>query len=142
VLGRIAGVVVIYRNKQNAAHSEEKDLWIRHQPHFSLLPFNDLILPVECKNEAQPASASEIRDFETKVRDSGGCDGLFIARQGLAGATGTSAHHAVTVALSHGVKLTVLVGADLERLFTPSDLVAILVERHTELRVEQGYRTI
>jgi hypothetical protein len=80
LLGEMDGVAVIYRNKLNATRSEEKDLWIRHQPHISLLPFTDLMVPVECKNEAGSASASEIRDFATKIRDSGGCDGLFIAR--------------------------------------------------------------
>jgi hypothetical protein len=44
--------------------------------------------------------------------------------------------------LSHGIKVTVLTGDDLDRLATPADLLDTMVERHIELRVEQGYRTI
>jgi hypothetical protein len=142
VVGQIPGVAIIDKNVLNAARSEEKDLWLSHTLGISQLPFRDCLVPIECKNEDGPASAAEVRDFATKIRDSGGCDGLLVAAAGLAGAQGSSAHHAIGVALSHGIRVTVLVVRDLAQLSCPDDLLHLLMERHTELRVLQCYRSI
>jgi hypothetical protein len=60
----------------------------------------------------------------------------------LSGTVGKAAHDAVTRGLSEGTRVTVLVGADLGRLNEPSDLVALIIKRHTELCTQQGYLSI
>lgn len=116
LLGEINGLTIVGRNTLNKPKSEEKDLWAKHQPYISGLPFADMLFPVECKNEEKRTSASEIRDFETKIRDSGGHDGLLITVAGLSGEPTDRAHHAVAMALGHGIRITVITAGDLNSL--------------------------
>jgi hypothetical protein len=46
------------------------------------------------------------------------------------------------MALSQGIRITVITAADLARLATSADLVDLLVGRYAELRIVQGYRSI
>jgi hypothetical protein len=142
LLEPIPSVKTVNMNVLNNALSQETDLWFQHNDHNSGLPFRDVLFPVECKNEARPISAAEVQEFATKVRHSGGWDGLMVGTTGLSGTDGKAAHDAVTRALAEGTRLTVLVGADFGRLTNPDDLVALVVERHTELRTQQGYLSI
>ena len=142
LINEIPGAEITAKNVHNKANSEEKDLWISHLQHISGLPFADLMVPVECKNEAEPASSEEITRFETKIRDSGGSDGLLIAREGLAGTPGHSAHQAIEKALSQRIRIVVITGDDLAQLASPEDLVTLLQDRMTELRVRQTYESI
>ncbi|WP_346536865.1 hypothetical protein [Micromonospora sp. DPT] len=142
LLEGVDGLKVVGRNVLNGPRSEEKDLWVRHRPDLSGLPFADVLFPVECKNEDERTSAAQIRDFELKIRDSGGHDGLLVTAKGLSGEPSGRAHHAITMALSQGIRITVITAADLSDLRAPSDLVDLLIDRFTELRVVQGYRTI
>jgi hypothetical protein len=142
LLEPVESVNIVDMNVLNNARSEETDLWCQHNAHESGLPFRDFLFPVECKNEATPISAAEVREFAAKVRHSGGWDGLMVGTAGLSGTDGKAAHDAVTRALSEGTRITVLVGADLGFLNGPGDLVALIVKRHTELRTQQGYLTI
>lgn len=142
MLAGVSGVVVTAQNVLNAAGSEEKDLWFGHSPHLSSLPFADLLVPVECKNEATPLSSDEVTRFEPKIRDSGGSDGLIVSRAGLAGIPGKSAHMAIEKALGHGVRIVVVTAVDLGRVSKPEDFVILLKERMTELRTRQTYHSI
>jgi hypothetical protein len=142
LLGQIDGLTIVARNFLNRTKSEEKDLWAKHQPYVSGLPFADVLFPVECKNEKRRTSAAEIRDFEAKIRDSGGHDGLLITATGLSGHPEDRAHSAVAMALSRGIRITVVTAGDLSPLATSADLVGLLVDRFTELRVVQGYNSI
>lgn len=142
LLEPVASVKIVDMNVLNNARSEETDLWFQHNDHDSGLPFRDFLFPVECKNEVTPISAAEVREFAAKVRHSGGWDGLMVGTAGLSGTDGKAAHDAVTRALAEGTRVTVLVGPDLGCLKSPDDLVALIVKRHTELRTQQGYRTI
>ncbi len=142
LLSQIPGLTIINRNTLDTARSEEKDLWLKHDPRLSGLPFADLAVPVECKNERTRASAAYIREFATKIRDSGGFDGLFVAKAGLAGSAGYSAHSAITSELSHGIRITVITGEDIAALRSAEDLIALLQDRYTELRLFQTYKSI
>jgi hypothetical protein len=143
VLGGMEGARVYDRNTHNAARSQEVDLWLQHDRRVSGLPFADLLVPIECKNEKTAASSAEVSRLETKVRDSGGSDGLLVARSGLAGPThDKSAHDTIHVALSHGIRIIVVTGDDLNRVHDSSDLRDLLVVRYVELRLEGTYKTI
>jgi hypothetical protein len=143
ILGPLDGVVVTHRKAMNAAQSEEKDIWFRHQAHLSGLPFSDPLIPVECKNEDKAATADEVTRFATKIRRSGGSDGLLVARAGLGGPTKfTGAHEAIHMELAQGIKITVVIGLDIAGLRSTDDLVDLLVDRYTELRVRETYETI
>jgi hypothetical protein len=136
------GIETIGRNVFDLARSEEKDLWLRHDPRISGLPFADAAVPIECKNETTPISASEVRDFEGKIRNSGGLEGLMVGSAGLSGQAGTHAHQAITVALSRGVRIVVLGVQELRLLESPDQLVGLVLDRHTELRLQQSYVSI
>lgn len=143
MLDGVDGATVDRRNVFNAAQSEEKDLWVRHRPYVSGLPFVDLLVPVECKNEDEPVSADEVTRFEAKIRNSGGSDGLLVARRGLAGQSEfKAAHEAIHGALSRTIRIVVVTVDDLTRVSSPEAFVDLLVDRHSELRVLQTYRSI
>lgn len=143
MLDGIDGATVDQSNVYNAAQSEEKDLWFRHRPYVSGLPFADFLVPVECKNEDEPVSSDEITRFEAKIRNSGGSDGLLVARGGLAGSSEfRAAHEAIHSALSRQIRIVVVTVDDLTRVLSPGAFVDLLVDRHTELRVLQTYRSI
>ncbi len=142
LLAGIPSCQVELRNKHDAGNAEEKDLWFSHSPAASGLPFIDILVPVECKNEGTKVSSAEVREFGAKIRNSGGCDGLLVSRNGLAGASVNSAHLAVHDELARGARIVVIVAADLMNIATTNDLVALIVARHLELRTEQTYVTI
>lgn len=52
LVGGVPSAAVTYRNKLDTGQTEEKDLWFKHEPWVSSLPFTDFDIPVECKNEA------------------------------------------------------------------------------------------
>jgi hypothetical protein len=127
----------------NAARSQETDLWLKHRSHLSGLPFRDFSVPVECKNENANASSEEITRLGAKVISSGGTEGLFVARSGLAGPPPFgSAHHEIAMLLPQRVAIVVLTGADLVRLTCPDDLVDLVEDRYTELRTLGTYESI
>ena len=132
LINEIPGTRISDKNTHNKANTEEKDLWISHVQYISELPFADPMVPVECKNEATPASSEEVTRFETKIRDSGGSDGILIAREGLAGSPQRSAHQAIEKALSHRIRIVVITGADLAQLTCPADLVTLIQDRMSE----------
>src|SRR5918993_4117969 len=103
LINEIPSCEVTLKNKLDAAKVEEKDLWFKHIPSISRLPFSDTLIPVECKNEGTPASADEIATFGRKVERSGGRDGVFVVREGLSGSTHTSAHAEIRNQLSAGI---------------------------------------
>ena len=143
LFSKLEGASVEARNAFNAARSEEKDLWIQHAIRVSDLPFSDPLFPIECKNEEDRASSEEVSRFETKIRNSGGSDGLFFARTGLAGQDAhRAAHDAIHQALSHGIRIVVVIGEDLRHLQSTDDLKELLVRRYTELRILQTYSSI
>lgn len=139
----IDGAAVVRSNVLNAAMSEEKDLWFQHKPYVSGLPFVDFFVPVECKNEDDPASAEEVTRFEAKIRDSGGSDGLLVAREGLSGPSEfRAAHDAIHGALSRQIRIVVLTASDLAGVSSPEAFINLIVDRHAELRVLQTYKSI
>jgi hypothetical protein len=143
MLQSIDGVMVEARKSLNAAGSEETDLWIRHRAHLSGLPFTDFIVPIECKNEDTRAASEDVTRLASKIVHSGGTDGLLVARAGLAGpGPFKTAHSEIHLELARQVKIVVLVGADLPALKSPDDLVDLIVNRHTELRIKGTYESI
>jgi hypothetical protein len=142
LLSALPGVVVSLRNTTDDARSEEKDLWIQHDPRVSGLPFSDMEVPIECKNKRRRASASDVRDFAAKIRNSGGFDGVLVTTSGLSGRAGEAGHQAITLELSQRTRITVVSVSDLEKLAAPENLRLLLVDRHAELRSLQTYRSI
>ncbi|MGI5206226.1 hypothetical protein ACQEU6_32220 [Spirillospora sp. CA-108201] len=141
LLSQIPGVTIRAKNILDHTRSDEKDLWIRHSGVCGL-PFSDLYLPVECKNEQRSTSASEIRDFAAKIRYSSGTDGLLVTRAGLSGAPGHRAHDAIHLELANQVRITVITCADVGKLTDTDDLVELLNERFFELRSNKTYVSI
>jgi hypothetical protein len=142
LLSELPGVTITGSNETEAAKSAESDLWLQHNLAPSGLPFAEALVPVECKNENTPMSAAEVREFETKIRDSGGRYGLAVARTGLSGSPGKNGHQAITLALSQGISIVVLSGRDLSQMTTTDGLVTLMVERYTELRLRQTYTSL
>jgi hypothetical protein len=132
------GFQLVGRNKLDIPRSAETDLWITHDRRQAI-PFIDLVVPIECKNEDDKTSASQIREFEAKIRNSGGADGLLVSRKGLAGGGLNSAHNAIHNALSHGIRVLVVTATDLSGLLKPSDFAPLLQARYIELRVNRTY---
>lgn len=142
LLSAVPSVRIEARNKLDAARTGELDLWLRHDPRMSGFPFADLIVPVECKNEKEPASADEISRFAGKIRDTGGFDGLLVAAEGLAGSPGNSAHQQVTKELSRQTRIIIITRDDISRFRSADDLMELLQERYIELRLNQTYRSL
>lgn len=142
LVGEVPSVTIIFKNKHDAGNVEEKDLWFKHAQWLSGLPFSDSDIPVECKNEAASVSAEEVHTFGRKISKSGGRDGILVSRAGLSGKTLTAGHLAVREVLQTGTRIVVLTAEDLLTFKKPTDLVALVVARHTELRTEQAYRTV
>lgn len=142
LLSAVPSARIEARNKLDAARTGEMDLWLRHDPRMSGFPFADLLVPVECKNEQEPASTDEVSRFAVKIRESGGFDGLLVAAAGLAGSPGNSAHQQVTKELSRQTRIIVITRDDISRFGSTDDLVALLQERYIELRLNQAYRSI
>jgi hypothetical protein len=142
ILSAVPSVRIEARNKLDAARTGELDLWLRHDPRMSGFPFADLLVPVECKNEKEPASADEISRFAGKIRDTGGFDGLLVAAEGLAGSPGNSGHQQVTKELSRQTRIIVITRDDISRFQSTDDLMVLLQERYTELRMNQAYRSL
>ncbi|MBB5912173.1 hypothetical protein BJY24_001040 [Nocardia transvalensis] len=141
VLSEIPGVVIRANNVLDHARSDEKDLWVRHSGMCGL-PFSDLYLPVECKNEQRATSASEVRDFAAKIRTSSGVDGILVTRGGLTGSSADRAHDVIHLELASGIRITVITCSDIAKLTEPSDLVTLLNDRFFELRSNKTYVTI
>lgn len=142
LISGIPSVTITYKNKVDSGKTEEKDLWFKHAPWTSALPFHDPDIPIECKNEKTKASAEEVRTFGGKVARSGGAEGILVSRAGLSGSALTSGHLAVREQLASGVKIVVLMADDLAKLQKSDDFVALVMARHFELRTEQTYRSI
>lgn len=141
LLGEIPGVMIRASNLLDRARSDEKDLWIRHSGMCGL-PFSDLYLPVECKNEQRATSASEVRDFAAKIRTSSGVDGILVTRAGLTGSPVDRAHDVIHVELASGIRITVITCNDIAKLTETNDLVTLLNDRFFELRSNKTYITI
>ena len=142
LFGEIPSVTITYSNKHDAGNTEEKDLWFEHKPWTSALPFVDALVPIECKNKATKASTEDVTVFGAKIANSGGSDGVLVARSGLSGSALTSGHLAVRDQLAKGIRIVVLTADDLAGFTNSDELVARIVARHTELRTEKTYRTI
>jgi hypothetical protein len=138
VLSAAPGVQIVGRNLLDASQSTETDLWLSHEKRANL-PFTDPIVPVECKNENNNASSAQVREFSTKIRHSGGSDGLLVVRKGLAGEGTERAHNAVQMALAEGVRIFVLTCTDLSTMTKPADLARLLQTRYIELRIHRTY---
>lgn len=54
----------------------------------------------------------------------------------------TRAQEAIHMELAHGIKITVVIGLDIAGLSSTDDLVDLLVDRYTELRVSETCETI
>ncbi|GAB3971044.1 hypothetical protein GCM10029978_045490 [Actinoallomurus acanthiterrae] len=141
VLNSAPGIQVIDRNRLDVSQSAETDLWLTHERRINL-PFTDPLVPVECKNENHNASSAQIREFSTKIRQSGGSDGLLVVRKGLSGEGIDRAHNAVQMALAEGVRILVLTCADLSNLSKPSDFAVLVKARYVELRIHRTYLSL
>jgi hypothetical protein len=143
LLDEMPGVTVKKQKSKNFGESEEIDIWFEHQAHLSGLPFSDFSVPVECKNEKKSIGSEDISRLGTKISNSAGTDGLFIGRKKLSGhAADKNGHLAVHDELVQGRRIVVISGADIAKLTTTQDLVDLMVDRFTELRMYGGYHSI
>jgi hypothetical protein len=47
MLERVPGVEIVARHRLNESGNAETDIWLRHRPSVSDLPFSDQLLPAE-----------------------------------------------------------------------------------------------
>lgn len=139
---KIPSVKLYQRDVRDEDGAQEVDLVFSHYPAISGIPISDITVLVECKNEASRASASQIREFGTKLRTRSLPIGVFIAARGLAGTRGKSAHAAIRDELALGSTIIVVVSSELANLESHEEFVLLLMDRLLELRTFRGYRSI
>jgi len=121
---------------------QEVDLVFSHLPVISRLPIPDVTIVVECKNERQRASASQVRDYASKLTSRALNIGILITTAGLSGHGGRNAHGAIRDVLAQGTAIIVVTTDELSSLKTPEDVPGILTDRLVELRTYRNYRTV
>jgi len=97
------------------------------------LPFLPWLLPIECKNHAQPAGYRDIVDFKDLVKSKNLSAGILASSNGFAGQPGRGAASAIEDALQQGVTILVITRNDLETVNNTDDWSLLLEERYTYL---------
>lgn len=138
----IPGVVISDENAFNIGQTEEKDMWLCHLREPGGMPFDDCEIPVECKNEKDKTGPAAIAWFGEKIRNSGGRDGLLFTVAGLSGGFQSHGHLEISHQLRKGTRIIVITLGDILGLSGGGDFLALLQNRHAELRHLQGYRSI
>lgn len=138
----LPGVVISDENTFNIGQTEEKDMWLRHAREPGGMPFDDCEIPVECKNESDKTGSQEIAWFGEKIRNSGGRDGLLFTAAGISGDFRSHGHLEISNQLRKGTRIVVITLDDVLVLCGGHDFLALLQNRHAELRHLQGYRSI
>lgn len=125
----------VWRNKRNAAGSDEIDILLYNWPHRQGLPFAGYFL-VECKNWKDRVDSSTLRTFVDKIRSRHLKVGILVAANGITGdRNGLPAAKDIvrSAFLLDEIIVLVITRAELEALRTVEDLVALLWEKHAEL---------
>ncbi|MGH3630772.1 MAG: restriction endonuclease [Sciscionella sp.] len=142
VFSKVPSVKLYQRDARDEAGAQEVDLVFSHYPAISKIPISDITILIECKNEASPTSAADIREFGTKLRSRSLPIGVFVTTSGLAGTPGRSAHAAIRDELATGSAIIVVTSSELANFDSHNELVRLLMARLLELRTLRGYRSI
>lgn len=131
------------RDVKDEDGAQEVDLVLTHLQHLSKFPMPDVTIIIECKNEEARTTASQVRDFASKLDSRAMSIGILVTYSGLTGGTRLSAHAVIrdTLAL-HKVAIIVVLAHELATLSAPEDLATLLTDRLNELRTFRQYRSI
>lgn len=141
---KISGVSLMYRDVQDAVRSREFDLVFWNNTKISALSFLDSIIFTECKNEGEasnsPMGSAEVRDFVGKLRSSGASSGIIVSSTGISGSGGSSAQSVVLEALSSDrIVIMVIDRREILSLLTTDDLVKLIREKFTKLKIKKAF---
>lgn len=141
VFNELPSVEALERNHLSPDRALEVDLVFTHTP-ASGLALSGLTIQVECKNEREKISASQVRDFSAKLRNRNRPVGVMVSRTGLSGRATTAAHKAVSDEMVAGQTIVVLVAGELAQLQDTSELVGLIHSRLAELELDGRYSSI
>lgn len=141
VFTAVPSVHVLDRNHLSPDRALEVDLIFAHTP-ASGLALPGLTIQVECKNEVEKISASQVRDFAAKLRNRNRPMGVMVSRTGLSGQPTTAAHKAVSDELVAGRSIVVLVADELAALGDTDELVELIHSRLAELELDGRYSSV
>jgi len=135
LFGKIPGFKVSARDHLDYAISQEIDIAIWNDR----LIFLPSVILIECKNWSSPMSSSEVRDFESKLRDRGLDFGIIVALRGITGnpTERTSAHNVIAGALRDRRKMIVFTRDDIVHTISSSYIVETIKTKLTELAVNR-----
>jgi hypothetical protein len=142
VFSEVPGIELRERSHVLLNGSAEVDLVFKNNPYVTSLPTQGVTLFVECKNEARPIKAAQVRDFSAKMRGRNQRLGVMVSRKGLSGRASTHGHAAVTDELAQGRSIIVLTLDDLEGLKTTDDLISLCIDRLGELEHQGTYLSV
>ncbi len=135
VFCRVPGLSLDDQDIVNRYGTEEIDLVFWNDPAPGGVHFLDCPLIVECKGWSTPVTGREVRYFATLLQDKGHRNGVLVALNGVTGSEDnlTASFFHTTIAVTHGVRVLVITGVELESLIDSADLVKLLKRRMLEL---------
>lgn len=137
----IQGLVCIMTHAVDAHHSQEHDLVFRVEADCRALHFAAPVLPVECKNWADPVGASVVGSFAFKLSRFRVPFGVLLSKHGVTGdlATRLAAYGALHDA-SESARISVLSLDDLGRVQSGDELADAIVENAFSGMLANGQR--
>lgn len=134
------GVIVDGQDVQMDAEEIDIVLW-NAKVEEVLRPFDDVFI-VECKNWSQPAGATQLDSFLSKLRRRKMPTGIFIAANGVTGDflnsnNGVGAIELIKIALSEGIRCIVLNKEDLFGITSIDGFRTLIRKRYVGLFVHR-----
>ena len=140
LFSRVPGVPQVRRNSISVFRSEELDLVVWNDKHPRGLVSLNTWIPVECKTSGRAIGSHDLQVFIAKVERRSLDFGIFVAWHGITGdaASLTGAHDHASTALIKGIRVIVITRADIERVTSTEDLVALIRTRLCDLIIKRS----
>ena len=123
------------RDPPNIMRSEEIDIALWNNKNGNGFPFLPNSILIECKNWSSQVGAPEITIFKDKLKSRDCKYGILIAANGITGDPHelTGAHNKISMALSEGVWILVIIVQELQSLKNTDDLVLLIKKKISKL---------
>jgi hypothetical protein len=139
---RCRGVRLTDRNILDNTGAREFDVALGNNRMLSPFDYLDPIIICECKNEATPIGADNVRDFHQKLRTSGANNGIIISSNGISGQARGNNRFATTAIIDamtmDRIKILVLTRAEILALTTTDDLSNLMWEKYSLLTLKRA----
>lgn len=133
----IPGVEIAERNALNTFQTEEVDVALWNSRHGRGLYFLPNLLLVEAKNWSNPCGSQEVSYFVNRLRNRGCDHGILLATSGITGngADLTQAHFEIASALQSGIRIIVVMPAEIQSIRRSEELATLLKRKLCQLVV-------